>query len=300
MRVRDRPAAGVAAVITATIGFSTGFPIVKGLDLPAASVGFWRLLVGIVVLGSVAWYTGTARPARWWPVLGGGLAFAVHQLIFIQATKLTAIAVVTLFGAMQPLLVSLVSRRTVGERVPPALLGCALVALSGVMIVVVSTAGDESRNLLGDLLAAANLGAFTTYFLFAKRARLTGTSALSFTVWFMGIALVALLPAVALADRVVPPTTVDAAWVVALALLPGNGHLLVNWAHGRVTVALSSIILAGIPLLGAVWGRIFFDEPFGWAHVAGLLLVIAAIEGGRRVERNRVSALGAAGAEDPL
>lgn len=290
MRLRDRPAAGVAAVITATIGFSTGFPIVKGVGLPAVAVSFWRLLIGVVVLGAVGLWLRAPLPRRWRPVVGAGLAFAVHQVVFVQASRLTALAVVTLFGALQPLLVSLVSRKAVGERVPPVLAGWAALAVTGIAIVVVATAGDESRSLLGDALALVNLLAFTAYFLSAKRSRITGTSALSFTVWFMVVALVALLPAVLTVDQLVPVTVADGAWILTLALLPGNGHLLVNWAHGRVSAALSSIILAGMPVLASLWGRIFFDEPFGIAHVVGLAFVITAIEGGRRVEQ-RSSAL---------
>lgn len=282
------------AVIAATVGFSTGFPIVKGIDLPAPALGMWRLGIGAAVLGALALRSRVALPVRWWPVIGAGLAFGAHQLVFIEATKLTAIAVVTLVGALQPLLVSLLSRRTVGEPVPRALLGWSALALSGVGLVVLSTAGDESRSLLGDVLAVVNLLAFTAYFLFSKRARVGGTAALSVTVWFMLVALLALTPVALLGGgAVLPPTATDASWLVVLAVIPGNGHLLVNWAHSRVSAALASIVLAGIPVLASLWGRIFYGEPFGVAHVIGLVCVVAAIHGARRVEMRQAPVPGA-------
>jgi drug/metabolite transporter (DMT)-like permease len=287
MRLGDRPGAGVAAVIAATLVFSMGFPIVKGIGLPAASIGFWRLAVGVLMLAGVAVAVGLRRPVRWTPVLLAGLVFAGHQVVYVQAAQWTSLAIVTIFGALQPLLVSVVSRRTVGEPVPRRLIMWAAVALAGIATVALATAGHESRSLAGDALAALNLLLFTTYFLLAKRSALSGTSALSFTLWFMLVALVALAPALLFVDRVVPPTAVDATWLVVLAVIPGNGHLLVNWAHGRVSAALSSLVLTGVPVLGSVWGRVFFDEPFGIAHVVGLSLVVAAIEGGRRVEATR-------------
>ena len=276
--------AGVAAVVVATIGFSTGFPIVKGIELPAATIAAWRLGLGVTVLGVAALLLRAPLPKRPGPIVAAGLAFGVHQLLFVEATKLTAIAIVTLVAAMQPLLVGLVSRRAVGEPVPRALVGWAVLAVSGVVLVAAATWGDDSRSLLGDLLAVANLAAFTTYFLAAKRARNAGAPALTFTVGFLGVAFLAILPIALLGDTIVPIRMLDASLLLVLALLPGNGHLLLTWAHSRVSAAMSSLVLAGIPVLASLWGRLFFDEPFGIYHVVGILAVVAAIEGGRRIE----------------
>ena len=276
--------AGVAAVVVATIGFSTGFPIVKGIELPAAAIAAWRLGLGVTVLGVAALLLRAPLPKRPGPIVAAGLAFGVHQLLFVEATKLTAIAIVTLVAAMQPLLVGLVSRRAVGEPVPRALVGWAILAVSGVVLVAAATWGDDSRSLLGDLLAVANLAAFTTYFLAAKRARNAGAPALTFTVGFLGVAFLAILPVALLGDTIVPTRVLDASLLLVLALLPGNGHLLLTWAHSRVSAAMSSLVLAGIPVLASLWGRLFFDEPFGVYHVVGILAVVAAIEGGRRIE----------------
>lgn len=276
---------GVAAVVVAMVGFSTGFPIVKGVELPAAAIGAWRLGLGVVVLGVAALLLRAPLPRRPGPIVAAGLAFGLHQVIFIEATKLTAIAIVTLVAAMQPLLVGLVSRRTLGEPVPKALAGWALVAIAGVAVVAAATWGDDSRDLLGDLLAVVNLAAFTAYFLAGKRARNDGAPVLTFTVGFLGIAFLALLPVALLGGAVVPTSALDVSLLVFLAVLPGNGHLLLTWAHSRVSAAMSSLVLAGIPVLAALWGRLFFDEPFGIAHVVGILAVVVAIEGGRRVER---------------
>ena len=284
-QTRQRTGVGVAALVLATVGFSTGFPIVKGIDLPASAIAFWRLGLGVVILGLAALALRTPLTRARGPVILAGLAFAGHQLVFIEATKLTAIAVVTFVVALQPLVVTLVSRRAVGERVPPALLGWALVAIAGIAVVLYGTAGDDSRNLFGDALALLNLGLFTVYFLAAKRARSAGAPTLTLTLGFLAVAWLALLPVALLVGGLAPPSTQDVTLLVVLALVPGNGHLLLNWAHGRVSAALASIVLAGVPLLAALWGRVFFDEPFGWPHVVGLIAVVVAIEGGRRTER---------------
>jgi drug/metabolite transporter (DMT)-like permease len=88
------------------------------------------------------------------------------------------------------------------------------------------------------------------------------------------------------------PATASDWWLVGLlALIPGNGHLLLNWAHPRVSAALSSLMLAAIPLLSSIWARLVYGEPYGPRHVVGMLLVVVAIELGRRAERDRRVAL---------
>jgi drug/metabolite transporter (DMT)-like permease len=276
---------GLAAVITAAVVFSWGFVIVKALPLAPAAVAVWRLAIGagVTAVAVVVMRIGWPTRRRW--VIAAGVAFGLHQLVFIAATQRTSIAVVTLVGALQPLLVALVSRRTVGERVPRLLAASAAVAVLGVVVVVASDLGDPSRSLVGDLLAGVNLLLFTAYFLFAKQARADGAPTLSLTAGFLGVALVVVAPGLLLGGPIAPSA---GQWglIALLALVPGNGHLLVNWAHNRLSAALSSLVLAAVPLLAAVWAHLVFGEPYGWRQVTGMLLVIVAIAAGQQVERS--------------
>lgn len=288
---RDSKGAGLAAVLLAVTAFSWGFILVKAVPLPAAEVGFFRLLWSVVILGPLAWRLRTAWPRLSFPVVGAGVAFGLHQLLFIEATKHTSVAIVTLVGALQPLLVSLVSRKTLGEAVPRRLILSSLLAVAGVGVVVQANLGDPSRSLYGDVLSVVNLLVFIAYFLFSRKARAQGTHTLTFTTTVFAIALLVVAP-VALYGGLTTagarmPTAGEGALLLLMAMGPGNGHLLVNWAHTRVSAALSSLVLALVPLLSSIWAAVVFDEPYGPRHVAGMLLVIAAIEGGRRAERRR-------------
>lgn len=80
------------------------------------------------------------------------------------------------------------------------------------------------------------------------------------------------------------PTGDDLTFLLLLALVSGNCHVLLNWAHRKVSVALTALILAALPILASVWAYLFLGEPFGWRHVVGIVLVVAAIEVGRRTE----------------
>jgi drug/metabolite transporter (DMT)-like permease len=277
-------AMGVGAVVAASTVFSCGFPIVKVLGLPAPTISAIRLIIGVVFLLAVARIARAPWPARWGVSVAAGLFFGFHQLLYIVATQTTSIAIVTLIGALKPLLVTLVSRRAVGEAVPKSFRLWALLALVGVAVVVQASHDDASRSLTGDLLAIVNVLVFTTYFLLAKRARQEGAHTVTFTATTQLVALAVVLPAFFFVGSELPAAGWQWGLIALLALVPGNGHLLVNWAHTRVSAALSVIALSAVPLLASLWAHLIFGEPFGAAHVVGMLIVAVAIEGGRRAE----------------
>lgn len=275
---------GIAAVVLAVTAFSWGFVIIKHIGLPPPVLAFWRLVLGAVVLTSAAYALRVPWPAtKKWVVLAG-VAFGAHQLIFIAAVKLTSIAIVTTLGAAQPLLVSLISRRTVGEVARPAIIVCSVMAIGGVAVVMYANAGDASRSWEGDILAVINLGVWTTYFMLAKKARVDGAPTLTFTAGFISVAAVVVGPAMLIWTGAEVPVGVTWAWLALLVLGPGNGHLLLNWAHARITAALASLILALIPLLAGLWAYLVLGEPLTYVHGIGMALVVIAIEIGRRNE----------------
>jgi drug/metabolite transporter (DMT)-like permease len=277
--------AGIAAIVLALVSFSFGFVIVKALDLEAGPIALWRLAIGAGFLVVVAAVLRVPWPRRLLMPGLAGVAFGVHQLLYIEATQRTSIAIVTLVGAMQPLVVAMASRRTVGERVPPALLACSALAVAGVGIVVWASIGQAERTLLGDVLSIANLFAFTAYFLLTKRARQQGAPTLTLTASLLLVALVVVAPVALLGGGRLALAPVELGLIALLALGPGNGHLLVNWAHERVSAALASLILAAVPVLAALWAYLILGEAFGPRHMVGMAVVVAASEAGRRVER---------------
>jgi len=173
-----------------------------------------------------------------------------------------------------------------------------VLSVVGVAIVIHANLGDTSQSLSGDLLAVCNLVVFTTYFLAAKRARMDGVRTLTFTASVLAIAWLVVCPALLLTG-LQQPSTGQWALLALLALGSGNGHLFVNWAHTHVSAALSSMILATLPLLATIWAHLVLGEPYTPRHLLGDLIVVAAIEGGRRAELRRVRELLRAGQVRP-
>lgn len=285
---RARESSGLLAVSAATLAFSWGFIIVKALPLPGPAIATWRLAIGGGVLAAAGGLRRSAWPARkgaMAPMVVAGLAFGAHQLLFIAATQATSVAIVTLLAACQPLLVALASSRVVGERVPRALLGWSVLAVGGVALVVLANAGDASASLHGNLLALANLVVFVVYFLAAKRGRTEDVEVETFTAGTFAVGALVTVPALFFVTPALPSSVGSWALIALLALVPGNGHLLVNWAHPRVSAALSSLVLATLPVLSSIWARLVFDEPYGPVHVLGTVLVVAAVVLGQGAER---------------
>lgn len=284
-RWTDTRGAGLAAVVVAVTAFSWGFILVKAIPLAPAVLALWRLAIGVAVLSTAALVMRVRWPIQTGLMVLAGVAFGAHQLVFIAATKKTSVAIVTLMAATMPLVVTVASRRTVGERLPPAFFAASVLAVAGVAVVVHANIDAASRSAEGDILAVINVLLFTAYFLAAKKARSQGAPTLTFTAGFLAVSLVVVVPALYWQGFEVP----DAAtfgWVALLALGPGNGHLLVNWAHRRISAALSSLVLALIPLLSGLWAYLVLDEQFTWRHAAGMTIVVIAIEMGRRAEQS--------------
>jgi drug/metabolite transporter (DMT)-like permease len=287
----------VVAVAAAGAMFSWGFPLVKLLGMPGSTIAATRVTIGALALCVVALALRTPWPRTWGPTVVAGLFFGVHQLLYIAATQRTSIAIVTVLGALQPLLVALISRRAVGEPVPRSFLLWGAMAAAGVGLVVMASYHDQSRTLVGDAIACVNVFSYIGYFLATKRARIEGAPTLTLTAGSLAVSAVVVVPAMFIVGPVMPAEW-QWAYIALLALGPGNGHLLVNWAHRRVSAALSSLLLSAVPLLASLWARLLFGEPFGVLHLIGMVVVAGAIEGGRRADAEAPVSLGRRGGSD--
>ena len=57
----------------------------------------------------------------------------------------------------------------------------------------------------------------------------------------------------------------------------GIGHLLINWAHEHVDLAVMSLLTLAVPVMAVTSAAIFLDEPIEAVQVGGMAIVIAAL-----------------------
>jgi drug/metabolite transporter (DMT)-like permease len=276
-RTRAYTPAGVLAASCGVLAFGAGIVIIKETTSPFLVVAFWRHVFALPVL-FVAWRLSKDRTFPWRTAGLGGLLFALHQLAHLSALRYSTAAVVTVFFAMQPIIVGAFGRRFVGEHATPSFFAWSGVAIVGCAIVVFASADQPHASALGTMLAVANLLVWSTYYVASKKARATmNTISWLFVMILVSTIVIAVL-AVAFHEPFGRPFSGDShEWVLLLilAMIPGTaGHFLVTWAQPRIHVAASSALQLGVPIVASIGAAIFVHERFGPVHAIGALLAI--------------------------
>ena len=170
MDTRARAHLPILAVAAAVSIWGCANVLVKLISFPGIELSFYRLWLGVALMVAATQLSGrriTARVLR--VALPGGILFGFNIVMFFSALKLTSVADATLISALQPALVLMVAAPWFGERVGGREVGWTALALAGVAVVVLASAGTPGWSPAGDLLAGGAVVSFTGYFLVSKR-----------------------------------------------------------------------------------------------------------------------------------
>jgi len=249
-------AGGMVAAVVAVTAWGIGPVLVKYIDLSGGEVSFHRLWLGAVVAATALYATGGRLTRDLLRVSApGGIAFGTNVVLFFVAVKRTSVANATVIAALQPALLLLVASRRFGERVRLADVWWTAAAIGGVVLVMEGSAGANSGDAFGDVLAVGALLLWAWYFVASKQAREV-YGALQYQAGMAVVAAVVACPLAALAaDRVSMPSGDSWGWLVFLVLVPGGGHLLMNYAHAHVPLTVTSILRAARGHPGPRHGR---------------------------------------------
>ena len=255
--------AGVLAALTTCSGITTSF---------------WRLLLGSVVYGIALVATRRRlRVAALRACVPGGILLGADMALFFSAVKLTSIAVVSVIGAMQPLVVALAARYVLRERSGAWDAMWMATALVGVVLVVVGSASGSPDRLTGDVLAVLSMLCWSAFWVVSKRARETQGS-VEYTAGVTFVALVAVAPVTLVADHGVGHLTAgDWLPVVLITLVPGAGHLVMNWTHRYMAASLSSVIGNLNALVAAVAAIPILGQPMTLVQLLGVAVALGGV-----------------------
>ncbi len=279
MRATRAATEGTVAVGVATLLWGATGVLVKWTTMPGPVLTFWRVVFGIAILGLATFSLGQRpREGPIVPCLGVGVLFGLSIVLYFTAMRLTAIANVTLIGALTPVPVALLSSRTVGERVGLRKSVGIAAATLGVVVTVLSSRGLPGRSGVGDLAAVASLGLFVAYFLGSKRLR-TKTPNTRYNFLVTAGALLPVSASIPMArGPLVGFPARDYFMVFLIALFPGSiGHWLVNWAHTRITASSSATIQLGVPVVAIAAAWVLVGERLHWVGVVGAVMCLAGI-----------------------
>ena len=269
---------GLGATMLAAVswGFTGIFAVLA--SAPGLVVTFYRLWLAAAVVVIVLYASGRRLT---WAVMRaswlGGVFLASDIALFIVAVKLTSVVDVTVIVAVQPALVLIAARRLFGERMGRWDVFWILLAVAGVAVAVLGPGVNNHHQLVGDLLATGALLSWSAYWLASKYARVVH-NAMEYTTGVTITAAVAVTPIVLLARA--PLTRVQAGdwlWISLLALVPGTGNLVMNWAHRYVDASISSAINCLNPLVAAVAAWVILGQPLTLVQGGGILVGLTAI-----------------------
>jgi drug/metabolite transporter (DMT)-like permease len=178
---------------------------------------------------------------------------------------------------MHPVIVTLLGRRLLHERVPArALLGLAA-ALGGTLVTCAGDLQLSTSALAGDGLALGGAVCLAGYLLIGRGVRVTvgvaGHSPLVYAV----VAVIAGVAAAASGSAHLPSSRVAVLCLALAAVCTLGGHTVYNWALRHVRASTVSAAFLGEPPLTALLALLFLGSRPTPATLAGGVLILAGL-----------------------
>jgi drug/metabolite transporter (DMT)-like permease len=251
--------------------------IVAGSGVHGLVMAFWRSWIGFAALAVVVFAKrqhSLELVRRSGPA---GLCFGVSIGLFFWASQLTSIANASLIAVLQPIPLMIAAHFVFSEELVRRDLSWVLTAIGGAIFLVLASDSAGTSDIKGDGLALVAILVGSGYFVFAKRA-LETMSVLPFMVGMFGWAGAVLTPMVLISGERIPAST-GADWlrVLAVASVPGVGHFLLNYAHGKAPLHMMGVLQLVIPVNATLMAFWFLDQSVSGWQIVGMAVVMSAL-----------------------
>lgn len=278
---------GTVAVFVGFVLFGASPALVAGSSLGGMTAAFWRAWIACLVFGAVAIAFGTVRWAVLIPTAAPGLSFGLATGLFFEAAQRTSVANAALIAAMSPVPMVVAARFLFGERVGIADLGWLVLAISGTIFMILAADTAGTADVTGDLIAVISVLFSSAYFILSRHAR-RSVDTLPFMAGLMFWAGVMLTPMALLAGQDLV-TGDGSEWtrLIAIALIPGLGHVLINYSHRSVPLVVIGLMQLVLPVAAATLAWWFLDQTITSMQAVGMAVVVFAL-GAHTVYRSRL------------
>ncbi|MEU0786631.1 EamA family transporter [Streptomyces sp. NPDC006173] len=276
----------VALTAVAPVAWGANYYVTREF-LPAGQP-LWGAALRALPAGCLLLVLARERPrGAWWgrsAVLGLLNTSAFFVLVYMASQTLPT-STASMVMALSPLVLMLGAWALLGERPRRAQLIAAVVGLGGVALML-GGPGAEVRPV-GVLASVAALLVSAVGFLLSKRWDL-GPSVLSVTAWQLTIGGLILLVAAAAAEGAPPPTGPAAIAAYAYTSVVATALAFLAWFTGLRRLPAATVGLVGLlnPVTGVLLGVTLAGEALTAPQVAGMVLVVAAVLGGRTTGRD--------------
>ncbi len=270
---------GLIGAGIAVCAWSTGTILAKYIDMGSLAIGFYRFAFFALMI--IVWMYARGTPFRLRIIrdsMWGGIALGADIALFFSAVKLTSVVNATIIGSMQPIVVGVVAAKFFGEKIGLRNVMWSLVALIGTMLVVAASAGDDTNDWRGDLLALAAMLSWSAYFITSKNSKksMTPTEFTAGTsLWTLAICAPLGL---AFGQDMSWPSLSNWGLIILMAISSGLiGHAMMNWSLVRIPLWVGSTFTLLIPVFSAIMAWAFLGEAVSAGQAAAMAVVIGAL-----------------------
>lgn len=251
--------------------------IVAASDVHGLVMAFWRSWIGCGVLAAILVTKGGMTKSVLRSTAPAGLCFGSSIGLFFWASQITSIVNASLITVLQPIPLMLGAAIVFSEHISARDALFAAVAITGAVVLVLAGGTSGSGDLTGDLMAAISITLGSGYFILSRRSLQT-VELVPFMVGMFAWSGAVLTPVVVLSgEGIVPGSGEDWLRVMAVAVFPGIGHVLLNHAHGKTPLHMISILQLLIPVNATLMAYWFLDQSVSWIQATGMAIVIGAL-----------------------
>ncbi len=267
----------LTAAIFGVVFFAMGPSIIAGAESDGITLAFWRVALASTFFAVLVVARCEFTMAALTKTAMAGIGFGTASALLFEAVQLTSVANAVLLAVMQPVPLLIAGRVFFGERVRRLELLWVLIAVGGAVIMVLSGSSSDSGDIRGDLLAAGSMLLPAVYFIGSRKAR----ASLTMVPFMMGLwfwATVSLIPVLFVSGAdLVPVNGEEWLRVVGIAILPGLGHFLTNYAHQGAPLSLIGVLQLFNPAVATVLALWILDQHITGFQWIGMAIVIVAL-----------------------
>ena len=243
------------------------------------NTGFYRILFSMFLLYPMVRKNLKQLTRKDWillilsgAALGGDIAFCN---IAFDYTSLANVSVLT---NMTGFVVVPVSYFIFKEKIPKMFFPGAILAITGVVVLIKGKAEAGPSGYFGDFLAIIACIMYALFLLISYRVRdHIDSSTIMFVGGFGGM-IATLIPAVIMEGFQAPTSFKDFSMVLGLAIcMQLIGHNLVSYCQGKLSANLTCIIGLTQPVSTALMSWIVFNEVLTFQEWIGIVIVITGV-----------------------
>ena len=276
--LNDSRIALIGAGLAVTAWGSSGV-IVKYITVSSTEIAVYRFTFYAIIMMLFLKVRGTPltfkalRTSLW-----GGISLGLNVAFFFESLKRTTVVNATIIGSLQPVLISIYSYKTFGEKVRRKDVVVGFIALLGTFGVVAGSSGTAEWDITGDLLAVAALFTWSAYFVVSKKTQdlvtpleFTAASGVITGVLNFGIALI-------FGISFTIPSNKDIFWIIVLATVAGLiGHSLMNWSLVRIPLWGGSTLTLFVPVVSSFLAWVFLGESLNLIQILATFVVVFSL-----------------------